>query len=50
MAVAQKSVTAFSILQEEGVHMKKYDYLIVGAGLFGAVFAHGPQDGGKHAL
>lgn len=30
--------------------MKKYDYLIVGAGLFGAVFAHEATRRGKHAL
>lgn len=28
----------------------KYDYLIVGAGLFGAVFAHEMQAKGKHCL
>lgn len=28
--------------------MKKYDYLIVGAGLFGAVFAHEAKEAGKH--
>ena len=27
--------------------MKKYDYLIVGAGLFGAVFAHEAKEAGK---
>ena len=26
--------------KKEGFFMKKYDYLIVGAGLFGSVFAH----------
>ena len=30
--------------------MKTYDYLIVGAGLFGAVFAHEAQKAGKHCL
>ena len=30
--------------------MKKYDYLIVGAGLFGAVFAHEAQKAGKRCL
>lgn len=30
--------------------MKKYDYLIVGAGLFGAVFAHEAQKKGKKVL
>ena len=28
--------------------MKKYDYLIVGAGLFGAVFAHEASRRGKN--
>ena len=28
--------------------MKKYDYLIVGAGLFGAVFAHEAAQKGKN--
>ena len=27
-----------------------YDYLVVGAGLFGAVFAHEANDRGKKAL
>ena len=30
--------------------MKKYDYLVVGAGLFGAVFAHEAQKAGKRCL
>ena len=30
--------------------MKKYDYLIVGAGLFGAVFAHEATRRGKTCL
>ena len=30
--------------------MKQYDYLIVGAGLFGAVFAHEARKAGKHCL
>lgn len=30
--------------------MKKYDYLIVGSGLFGAVFAHEAHKRGKNAL
>ena len=30
--------------------MKKYDYLIVGAGLFGAVFAHEATKKGKTCL
>lgn len=30
--------------------MEKYDYLIVGAGLFGAVFAHEAKRNGKHCL
>ena len=30
--------------------MKKYDYLIVGAGLFGAVFAHEAVQQGKTCL
>ena len=30
--------------------MKKYDYLVVGAGLFGAVFAHEAKAAGKKVL
>ena len=30
--------------------MEKYDYLIVGAGLFGAVFAHEARKAGKRCL
>ena len=30
--------------------MKHYDYLIVGAGLFGAVFAHEARQAGKSVL
>ena len=30
--------------------MKQYDYLIVGAGLFGAVFAHEARKAGKRCL
>lgn len=30
--------------------MKKYDYLIIGAGLFGAVFAHEAKQAGKRCL
>ena len=30
--------------------MKQYDYLIVGAGLFGAVFAHEAKKAGKKCL
>ncbi len=30
--------------------MKTYDYLIVGSGLFGAVFAHQARQAGKHCL
>ncbi len=30
--------------------MKQYDYLIVGAGLFGAVFAHEAKKAGKKSL
>ena len=30
--------------------MKKYDYLIVGAGLFGAVFAYEMHKKGKNVL
>lgn len=30
--------------------MKKYDYLIVGAGLFGAVFAHEARKAGRKCL
>ena len=29
--------------------MKKYDYLIVGAGLFGSIFAHEATKRGKNA-
>lgn len=29
--------------------MKRYDYLIVGSGLFGAVFAHEAKEHGKDA-
>lgn len=31
-------------------HMKQYDYLIVGAGLFGSVFAHEAKQAGKRCL
>ena len=34
----------------KGEIMKKYDYLIVGAGLFGAVFAHEMTKEGKKCL
>lgn len=34
----------------EGIVMTKYDYLIVGAGLFGAVFAHEATRAGKRCL
>ena len=37
-------------LTKEGFIMKKYDYLIVGAGLFGAVFAHEATKAGKSCL
>ena len=30
--------------------MKQYDYLIVGAGLYGAVFAHEAKKAGKRCL
>ena len=30
--------------------MKEYDYLIVGAGLYGAVFAHEAKKAGKEVL
>ena len=30
--------------------MKHYDYLIVGAGLFGSVFAHEAKQAGKRVL
>lgn len=30
--------------------MKEYDYLVVGAGLFGAVFAHEVHTAGKRVL
>ena len=35
---------------KEDYVMKKYDYLIVGAGLFGAVFAHEAKEAGKTCL
>ena len=34
----------------KGVNMKKYDYLVVGSGLFGAVFAHEAKEKGKKVL
>ena len=30
--------------------MKKYDYLVVGSGLYGAVFAHEARKAGKSVL
>ena len=34
--------------KDKGVIMsKKYDYLVVGAGLYGAVFAHEAKEAGK---
>ena len=36
--------------KKEDYVMKKYDYLIVGAGLFGAVFAHEAKEAGKTCL
>ena len=36
--------------KKEGFFMKKYDYLIVGAGLFGSVFAHEAVKCGKTCL
>lgn len=36
--------------KKEDYVMKKYDYLIVGAGLFGAVFAHEAKEDGKTCL
>lgn len=30
--------------------MARYDYLIVGAGLFGSVFAHAAREGGRSCL
>ena len=36
--------------KKEEYVMKKYDYLIVGAGLFGAVFAHEAKEAGKTCL
>ena len=32
------------------INMKQYDYLVVGAGLFGAVFARQAADAGKKVL
>ena len=37
-------------MRKDGVALKKYDYLIVGAGLFGAVFAHEVVKKGKTCL
>ncbi len=34
----------------EELHMAKYDYLVVGAGLFGATFAHEAKEAGKKVL
>ena len=37
--------------KDKGVIMsKKYDYLVVGAGLYGAVFAHEAKEAGKSVL
>lgn len=38
------------VLRKEGVNMKEYDYLIVGAGLYGAVMAHELKKKGKKCL
>ena len=35
---------------KQAVDMEKYDYLVVGAGLFGAVFAHEAKKAGKRCL
>ena len=37
-------------VQVENCMSAKYDYLIVGAGLYGAVFAHEANKAGKHCL
>lgn len=37
-------------LQERVEEMKKYDYLVVGAGLYGAIFAHEAKKKGKKVL
>lgn len=37
-------------MKGEGIKVKKYDYLIVGAGLFGAVFAYEANKRGKKCL
>ena len=34
-------------INKVGKIMKRYDYLIVGSGLFGAVFAHEAKEHGK---
>ena len=36
--------------EEEELNMKKYDYLVVGSGLYGAVFAHEARKAGKSVL
>ena len=38
------------MVEKEWERMKKYDYLIVGAGLFGAVFAYEAGKAGKKVL
>ena len=43
-------VTAFHLKLKGGKIMKQYDYLIVGSGLFGSVFAHEATKHGKKCL
>ena len=45
-----KRVVSLKIYKKKVSDMKKYDYLIVGAGLFGAVFAHEATRRGKTCL
>ena len=46
----QKSICREAALQKERRKMKKYDYLIVGAGLYGAVMAYELGRKGKKCL
>ena len=39
-----------AIIKQKGTKMSHYDYLIVGAGLFGAVFAYEANKRGKKCL
>ena len=44
------SIVQSTVLQIRGLFKMKYDYLIVGAGLFGAVFAYEAKKAGKTCL